>query len=235
VARAELARWLGLKAEQIVIAPGAFLQLPPPVSSSPPFDHPRVRAQAARLEAAKATESAAARMYVPRVFVQSTTYARGSSATASGTIGEVNGFALGARNWAAGVNVTFPLFDAPVLRQRHALEIAREQEALARYDQAVQDLAGDSAKADAVLVTARKLASLTPVQVDAARAAEEQARARYTSGLGTIAEVADTARLLTDSEISNALAVLSVWRAELGVAAAHGDLSPLLALGQGGR
>jgi outer membrane protein TolC len=235
VARAELARWLGLKPEQVVIAPGAFLQVPPPATSSTPLDHPRLRAQAARLEAAKATESAAARTYVPRMFVQATTYARGSSASASGAIGGVNGFALGARNWAAGVNVTFPLFDAPVLRQRHALEIAREQEAAARYDQTVQDLAGDAAKAEAVLAAARKLASLTPVQVDAARSAEEQARARYTSGLGTIADVAETQRLLTDSEISNALAVLSVWRAELGVAAAHGDLSPLLAIGQGGR
>ena len=66
------------------------------------------------------------------------------------------------------------------------------------------------------------------MQVDAARAAEEQAAARYRGGLGTIADVADTERLLTDAEISHAVAVLSVWRAQLSLAAASGDLGPIL-------
>jgi outer membrane protein len=90
------------------------------------------------------------------------------------------------------------------------------------------------AKAQAVLAAAQRIAMLAPAQLDAARAAEEQARARYDSGLGNIADVADTQRLLTDAEISNGLAMLSVWRAQLGVAAARGDLSPVLALSAAG-
>jgi outer membrane protein TolC len=236
VARAELARWLGVAPDRVSLAPGPFLRLPPDVGAGLNALHPRIQAAAARVEGARAAEAAAARTYVPRLFLDATTYARGSSAAATGAIGGENGLALSAKNWAVGFNVMFPLFDAPVLRQRHALETARALDASARYDQAVQDLSADLAKARAVLVTAQRIAALAPVQLEAARTAEEQARARYDSGLGNIADVADTQRLLTDAEISNGLAMLSVWRAQLGVAAARGDLSPVLTLSvPGGR
>jgi outer membrane protein len=236
IARAELARWLGVAPERIVIAPGPFLRLPPETATGAAAPHPRVQAAAARVEAARATEAAAAKTYVPRLFVDAAAYARGSGAAGNGAIGGVNGLALTTSNWAVGFNVTFPLLDAPVLHQRQALEIARAQDASARYDQVVQDLSADLARAQAVLAAAQRLASLAPAQLDAARAAEEQARARYDSGLGNIADVADTQRLLTDAEISDSLARLAVWRAQLGVAAARGDLSPVLTMSAtGGR
>ena len=78
--------------------------------------------------------------------------------------------------------------------------------------------------------TAReRIAANTPVQVSAARAATQQATARYQAGLGTIDEVAEAQRLLTQAEIDDALARLSVWRGLLGVAAAAGDIQPFLA------
>jgi outer membrane protein len=236
VARAELGRWLGVAPERIALAAGPFLRPPPGADAGATTRHPRIQAAAARVEGARAAEAAAAKTWVPRLFLDATTYARGSGAAANGAIGGVNGLALTAKNWAVGFNVTFPLFDAPVLRQRHALEIARAQDASARYDQAVQDLSADLSKAQAVLAAAQRIAVLAPAQLEAARAAEEQARARYDSGLGNIADVADTQRLLTDAEISSGLAMLSVWRAQLGLAAARGDLSPVLTLsGPGGR
>jgi outer membrane protein TolC len=59
--------------------------------------------------------------------------------------------------------------------------------------------------------------------------ASQQANARYQAGLGTIVEVADTQRLLTQSEIDDALARLGVWRALLATAAAGGNVQPFLA------
>lgn len=236
VARAELARWIGGAPGSLVLASGGLLRPPPAIGSAPVAFHPRVQAAAARRDAAQATEAASAKIYVPRIFLEATTYARGSGAAANGAIGDVNGLALTANNWAVGLNVTFPLFDGPSLGHRHAVDLAREQETAARYDQAVQDLSADTAKAQAVLRAAERIATLAPAQLEAARAAEEQARARYDSGLGTIADVAETQRLLTDAEILNSLAVLSVWRAQLGVAAARGDLSPVLtSMAPGGR
>jgi outer membrane protein TolC len=74
------------------------------------------------------------------------------------------------------------------------------------------------------------VAENTPIQLDAARAAEQQATARYNSGLGNIIEVAEAQRLLTQAEIDDSLARLGVWRALLGIAAAQGDLQPFLQL-----
>ena len=81
----------------------------------------------------------------------------------------------------------------------------------------------------ATLSGARRIAANTPVQVSAARNATQQATARYEAGLGTIAEVADAQRLLTQAEIDDALARLGVWRGLLGVAAAAGDIQPFVA------
>jgi outer membrane protein TolC len=72
------------------------------------------------------------------------------------------------------------------------------------------------------------VAANTPIQVAAARTATEQAAARYQSGLGNIDEVAEAQRLLTQSEIDDALARLNVWRGLLGIAAAAGDIQPFL-------
>jgi outer membrane protein len=83
--------------------------------------------------------------------------------------------------------------------------------------------------AAAALAGARNVAANTPVQVTAARSATEQATARYQSGLGNIDGIAEAQRLLTQAEIDDALARLSVWRGLLGVATAAGDLEPFLA------
>ena len=58
--------------------------------------------------------------------------------------------------------------------------------------------------------------------------ASQQATARYQAGLGTIVEVAEAQRLLTQAQIDDALSRLSVWRAELAVTAADGDIQPFL-------
>ena len=78
------------------------------------------------------------------------------------------------------------------------------------------------------------MAQNTPMQLEAARATEQQATARYKAGLGTIVEVAEAQRLLTQSEIDDALAKLGVWRAMLASAAAQGDLEPFLDAAEAG-
>jgi outer membrane protein TolC len=78
------------------------------------------------------------------------------------------------------------------------------------------------------LAAARRVAELLPQQLEAARAAEQQAVARYKAGLGTLVEVADAQRLLTQTEIDDSLAKLAVWRSMLQVSTAAGDLAPFL-------
>jgi outer membrane protein TolC len=75
---------------------------------------------------------------------------------------------------------------------------------------------------------ARSTAANTPVQVSSADTAVQQSTARYQSGLGTLVEVAEAQRLLTQAQIDDALARLNVWRAVLRVAAVSGDIQPFL-------
>ena len=69
-----------------------------------------------------------------------------------------------------------------------------------------------------MLEASRRVARNTPIQLEAARATEQQASARYKAGLTSIVEVAEAERILTQAEIDDALARLSVWRALLAIA-----------------
>src|SRR5204862_20355 len=101
---------------------------------------------------------------------------------------------------------------------------------LGKIRQVLQDVNGGIARAVAVLTGSVRIAQNTPIQLDAARTTEQQATARYRTGLGNISEVAEAQRLLTQAEIDDSLARLGVWRALLGIAAAQGDLTPFLTL-----
>ncbi len=128
------------------------------------------------------------------------------------------------------MTVQFPVMELPSLRARREAELHRELSEAAQYDRVVQDLNGRLARAQAQLEGARRVALNTPVELEAARAAREQAAARYKTGLGSVVEVADAQRLLVQAETDDALAKLGVWRGLLAVAAARGDLAPFLQL-----
>jgi outer membrane protein TolC len=98
----------------------------------------------------------------------------------------------------------------------------------AREAQVKRELDAGLQRSNAALEGAWEVAGKTPEQVVAARATLEQASARYRAGLGTIVEVAEAQRLLTQAETGDSLARLQVWRALLAVAAAQGDLGSFL-------
>jgi outer membrane protein TolC len=91
----------------------------------------------------------------------------------------------------------------------------------------------------AILEGARRIADNTPLALAAANAAEQQARARYQSGLAPVLEVAEAQRLLAQAELEDAEARLGVRSAKLLLARALGDLEPFLDdirdSGEGGR
>ena len=126
------------------------------------------------------------------------------------------------------MTVFFPAFDLPAIRRRKEVERYNERTEAARYDQILQDLNGEFEKAKAALEGARRVAENTPIQLNAARVLEQQATARYKSGLTTIVDLAEAERLLVQAEIDDALAGVSVWRALLAIRAAQGDLTPYL-------
>ncbi len=232
IARATLSQFVGGAPSELAASTGNLSQLPPeqPPAALNPAANPAVIAQNAAAEQARAQLHALERSYFPRFYLQGSAYARGTGAEVNGArLGGLNGLAPNFQNYAVGFTVDFPVFDLPALRAREAEQSAAIRSEQARSEQIAVDLRAQWNRAVATLAGARRVAANTPVQVSAARAAAQQATARYQSGLGNIDEVAEAQRLLTQSEIDDVLARLTVWRGLLAVATAGGDLQPFIA------
>jgi outer membrane protein TolC len=187
--------------------------------------------QHAAVAEVQAREQALDRSGYPRFYLQGALYGRGTGLRSNGsTGGAASGIEPNIQNWGVAFAVTFPLFDLANIKVNKQVERRRELAEQARYEQVLQDVNGEVGKARAVLEGARRVAANTPIQVQAARATEQQATARYRAGLGTIVDVAEAQRLRTQAEIDDSLARLAVWRALLGVAAAGGDIGHFVQL-----
>ena len=241
VARVILAQYTGREPADIVVSPGRLLVLPPgdaPPAASPtptltaprPAAHPLATEQNAVIEESRARLRLLERSYMPRFNVLFNTYARGTGALPNQS--GLAGLRPSVQNWAVGLNVIFPLLDRPALEAREQAERQRQVAETARYDRVLEDLDAQMGRAQAVLDGARRAAGNTPFELDAARATEQQATARYQSGLANIIEVADAQRLLTKAEIDDVIAKLNVWRGLLLVSAAEGDIEPFLTRAQ---
>jgi outer membrane protein TolC len=231
VARVNVSQFVGLPPAQIAVAASKLLQLPPQRTLSPldTATNPITVEQKTVIEQLKAQLKILERSYFPRFFAQASTYARGTGAEINGNnLGGLNGLAPTIQNSALGFTVTFPALDLPSIRARETGQSATIRAETARLRQIATDLTAQWNRAVATLGGARNVAANTPIQVAAARAATEQATARYQAGLGNIDEVAEAQRLLTQSEIDDALARLGIWRGLLGVATAAGDIQPFV-------
>jgi outer membrane protein len=229
VAQATLTRVLGLNASRVSIDADALLESVPAgdLAAERPLSHPMVQVHHAAVDAAHAQQEILARTDRPRVYLQSSVFARGSGANPSGELdGGLDGLGLERANWAAGVQIVLPnLFDFASLRARKAAAAATERAEAALYSEAILTVASERDVAVAMLETARAVAVNTPLQLAAARQSEAQARARYDAGLTNLVEVADAQSLLVQAEVQDQLARVDIWRALLAEAAAHGSLS----------
>jgi len=232
VARANLSQFVGMAPGQVSVQTSKLLELPAEHAVAPldTSANPAAFAQNAVIEERRAQLKSLERSYFPRFYAQASTFARGTGAEIDGhNLGGAEGLAPTVQNSALGFTVQFSALDRASIRAREAEQSAMIRAETARYQQIAAELTAQWNRAVAALAGARNISANTPSQVTAARAATEQATARYQAGLGNIDEVAESQRLLTQSEIDDSLARLSVWRALLGVAAAAGDIGPFVA------
>ena len=229
MAKASLSQFV--TTSEFTAVPGALLDTPPAaiLAQADLRAHPVARERSASVEEAQAKQKIQDKAYYPKFNLQGTTYARGTGANPNFTTGGAfSGLGPNIVNWGAGMTVTFPAMALPGLRIQRGIDASQTRSEQFRLEQVVQDLAAKLARANAQLAGARRLVDKIPVQMEAARAAEQQATARYKAGLGTIVEVADAQRLLAQTEIDESLAKLAIWRAMLAVSAAQGDIEPFL-------
>ena len=232
-AKAVLGTLLGTDPRALTLAAGQLLKLPAlPPSIASLQGNPVAQEQDAASAESLARLKALDRAYYPRFAVQGATYARGTGATPEGRLlGGVNGLGPNVQNWGVGFTATFSVLEYHAIRAKRNAENARLDAEKARYDQVLLDLRTRQARATAAFEGALEVAQVTPVAIESAKSAVEQARARYQAGLGTALEIADAQRRLTQAEIDDSLARLNIWRARLAFDAASGDLAPLLAEG----
>ena len=231
-ARAALARFTATDPAAFAIAAPGLLRTPPGETPPPadPAANPLAAEQNAAIEAARAELHTLERSYFPRFYLQGAAYARGTGAEVSGVnLGGVNGLAPNTQNYGLGLTVTFPVTDKFALREREARQSALVRAEQARARQIAVDLKAQWNEAVAALHGARAVAANVPAELTAARDALRQATARYQSGLGNLEEVAEAQRLVTQSEIDDALARLNIWRSLLAIATAAGDIRPFVA------
>jgi outer membrane protein TolC len=232
VSRAALTQFTGGDAARVEAAPGGMARLPAEQAPAAlnAAANPAMMEQTAAVEEAQAQLRALERTYFPKFYLQAAAYARGSGAETNGErLGGLNGLGPNVQDYAVGFTVAFPIMDFAALKAREAAQNATIRSQAARSQQIAVELRAQWNRAVATLNGARRIAANTPLQISAARAALEQATARYRAGLGIIDDVAEAQRLSTQAEIDDALARLSVWRGLLGIAAAAGDIQPFVA------
>ena len=235
LAQTTMARVLGVTTGRVAIDAANLLDQVPTADVGPtrtPSAHPLVQARQAAVDLARTEQDVLARTALPRVYLQSSVFARGRGANPNGQLDtSFGGLSLDRANWAAGVQVLFPnVFDFSSLRARKAAASASERAEAALYDEAVLMISSQQQAAAAIVQATRSIAANTPVQLAAARQSEAQARARYQAGLASIVEVAETQGLLAQAEVQDQLARVDVWRALLAEAVAQGNLAPFLTL-----
>jgi outer membrane protein len=234
LAQTTLIRVLGVTTGAVTVAGDALMARMPAadVSAATASAHPLAQVHQAAVDQARAAEEVLARTDLPRVYLESSVFARGSGANPNGLLdGGIDGLGLDRANWAAGVQVVFPnVFDFSTLRARKAAASASTRSEAALYDEALLAVTSQQQAAAAVLQATRAVAANTPIQLAAAQQSESQARARYNAGLASIIEVADAQSLLAQAEVLDQVARVDVWRALLAGAAAQGDLRPFVAL-----
>ena len=230
LARANLADAVGEAGADITIEPGPLLDLPP---TPPPLTfnldlHPLAIAQTAAVDTSRARENLLVHSYFPRFNWQTAIFGRGTGARLDGTFENGQGLYPNTFNWATGMTMNFPIFDIFGLRARRRAEASNTAVEQARYDQVINTLKTQEARARTLVESARRIAENMQVQVKAAQETLTRAKARYDFGLANITEMVDAQRLLAQAEIDDSVAKITVWRALLAAAKLQGDLKPFL-------
>jgi outer membrane protein len=228
--KAVLASLVDRPQQAITIDVAPLRALPPDAAGAPNpnvVSHPAAQAAAARLRQQSAEAAAAGSQYAPQFDVIGSAYSRGSGKTPSGVFtGGDAGLTPSVSNWAVGLQVTVPLGSFPALRAQQAGQKARLEAEQARYEQTLDELRARLAQARTNLDSARAIAKVTPVVLEAARQSEAQQRARFQSGLATVVEVTAAEAALAQAESQDSIARLNVWRTLAALAAAEGDMGP---------
>ena len=174
---------------------------------------PAVLEAQARVALQRAQTKAVGALLRPDLFLTGSLSGRaGGADPSSGEAARYGGWVPHVPNWNVGLVLTLPVYDTNVLARRDASRVAEGARAAEVRVLEQRQSAAVRQVYTAVEVARTALAALAR-SVEAARANQEQADARFRAGLGTALEVADAEALRTDAEIQLAVGAFQVGRA----------------------
>jgi outer membrane protein len=132
-------------------------------------------------------------------------------------------------NYQVAIIANWNFMDIFRLKAEKKVQLERIEQQKQDMSLVLQNLKTQDVQSRSRVKAALALAENMPVQVKAAAMAAAQAEARYKTGLGSVAQVAEANQVLAQSRAQEAIARVGVWRALLSVAAVHGDIKPFLA------
>lgn len=187
-------------------------------------DAPRLRELVAETKARDLEARAIAAESRPNVFLNGVFYSWAGGAPPDGG---PEAFGAGllpvVPNYSAGLTLSIPLWD-PVVDARAKVAQIREREAQAALADERQEVIAEVRRAFVALDVAKSVLPSLDAAVVAAKTNEDQATARYKSGLGTSTELAEAEELRAEADVRRALGDFDVARARaaLGRAIAEG-------------
>ena len=108
----------------------------------------------------------------------------------------------GSRIWSLGFGLSLPIFDAGRYRSRTDAATARERQAVAGYQKAVETAFREVSDALASVQSTSGAEKDYQIQLEAARRALRLARLRYEAGYSAFLEVLDAQRTANDAELA---------------------------------
>jgi len=235
IALANLANSMGLGGRSVQIDANGLAGRAEPANlqrEMPVFENvPILRTAQAALTTAKAQKHVLDREYFPVFHFLGGVNMRGSGLNVEGrrSSQDVHGLVPFVPNYQVAMIINWNFLDIFRLKAEKKVQLERIEQQSQDLNLVLQNLKTQDVQSRARVKAAIALAENMPVQVAAATMAASQAEARYRTGLGSVAQVAEANQVLAQSRAQEAMARIGVWRALLAVAAVHGDIKQFIA------
>jgi len=227
-----LAELIGEKNDIAVDSAGFFSQLPHDFSTDTVNANqvPVVRYFHTLVNYRQSRSVAIMRSYAPSILLTGIGYARGSGISNKDNSYNERfsaGVPFQVYNYYAGVSFRMNILNYAKVSREYKSELFEMEKAQHLYEEAALKANKQLELANIQLTLARQQADEAPLQFNAALASYRQSSARYRSGFGTIADLAQNFYILNRADVDKSISFNNVWRAVLLKAAAVGNLSYL--------
>lgn len=209
-----------------------FVRLPGAAKDAGPVEnHPAVLLSKAELNRLTLQAAATQKSWLPSLSLVGYGFARGSGNSNRDGV-QYTDFSSGVRyqayNYLFGLSTRWNLTDIARLRYQYKADLLKAEQSGFLLDNTRLRLQTEARETETRLDISLQQARLTPVQLEAARRAYHQTRARYETGLTDLTTLTQSITLFNQAEIDYYISAGNAWRSLLLKAAADGDLSLFL-------